>query len=426
MHSPLSLLGACSLFVAALAHKPAAVGTPDEKGKYWIHGKGISAAFVPYGASISNLLIHDKYGIQRDVVMGFDNATHYKVDKVHPHLGGVPGRYANRIKNSTFEIDGTKYHIKPNENPTEDHPEGLNTLHGGPDGWDWRDFDVVAHTNNSITFSIVDPDGKEGFPGEVISYITYTMGDMTWDAKMIAIATTKKTPIMLSSHTYWNLDGFANTETNTVLNHTFHLPYSGQRVAVDNILIPTGEIVANPKGSVNDFWSAPKQIGDGFSDPEIHGNCGFNCTGYDNCWLVNRPSPYDWRAPGGFVASLSSAWSGIRVDVYSDQHAFQMYSCGGQDGSFPLKETQGQNPPAPNKAFGNAAQGHGHGPVATPPGKGKEFPRTVPKYGCVVMEVQDWIDGINHPEWGRLGRQVFSPGGDPYVLQVSHRFSVEK
>jgi aldose 1-epimerase len=48
----------------------------------------------------------------------------------------------------------------------------------------------------------------------------------------------------------------------------------------------------------------------------------------------------------------------------------------------------------------------------------------VPKYGCVVMEVQDWIDGINHPEWGRLDKQVFGPGGDPYVLQVSHRFTV--
>ncbi|KAK4115746.1 aldose epimerase-like protein [Canariomyces notabilis] len=378
---------------------------PDENGKYWIHGEGISAAFIPYGASISNLMINDRYGIPRDIVMGFDNASYYSIDEKHPHLGGVPGRYANRIKNSTFELDGVAYHVAANENPTSENPEGLNTLHGGPDGWDWRNFSVVAHTENSITFSIVDPDGKEGFPGEVISYITYTVGNMTWDAKMVAIATTKKTPIMLSSHTYWNLDGFANNETNTVLNHTFHLPYSGQRVAVDNILIPTGDILPNVRGSVNDFWSEPKQIGKSFSDPEIHGNCGFNCTGYDNCWLVNRPGPHDWRAPGAAVASLSSAWSGIKLDIYTDQEAFQMYSCGGQDGTFALKTTQGL---------------HGSGDGAAP-----LFPRTVPKYGCVVLEVQDWIDGINHPEWGRLGKQVFEPGGDPYVLQVSHRFSVD-
>lgn len=281
------LSAAAGLLSAALASR-LPVGGPDKNGKYWIHGEGISASFVAYGASISNLFINDKYGIRRDVVMGFDNATYYTLDKQHPHLGGVPGRYANRIKNSTFELDGTAYHIKANENPTPEHPAGVDTLHGGPDGWDWRNFTVVAHTNSSITFSIVDPDGKEGFPGEVVSYVTYTLGNMTWDFKMVAIATTKKTPIMLSSHAYWNLDGFANNETNLVLNHTFHLPHSGQRVDVDNILIPTGNILANAKGSVNDFWSKPKQIGEGFSDPEIHGNCGFNCSGYGTF-------PYDKR-----------------------------------------------------------------------------------------------------------------------------------
>jgi aldose 1-epimerase len=63
-----------------------------------------------------------------------------------------------------------------------------------------RNFTVVSHTTDSITFSIVDPDGKEGFPGEVVSYITYTMTPYTWNFKMVALSTTKKTPIMLSSH----------------------------------------------------------------------------------------------------------------------------------------------------------------------------------------------------------------------------------
>jgi hypothetical protein len=63
-----------------------------------------------------------------------------------------------------------------------------------------RNFTVVSHTKDSITFSIVDPDGKEGFPGEVISYITYTVTPWQWHFKMVAFALTKKTPIMLSSH----------------------------------------------------------------------------------------------------------------------------------------------------------------------------------------------------------------------------------
>lgn len=253
---------------------------PDENGKYWLYGEGISAAFIPYGASISNLIIKDQYGVDRDVVGGYDNASYYSTDPAHPHFGGVPGRYANRIKNSTFEVDGVAYHVRPNENPTPEAPDGADTVHGGPHGWDWRDFTVESHTGSSITFSLFDPDGREGFPGDVVSYVTYTLGNRTWDLRMAAASLTRKTPVMLSSHTYWNLDGFANDETSTVLNHSLYLPYGGQRVAVDNILVPTGEILANQPGSVNDFWSAPKQVGANISSPDLVDNCGLNCTGY--------------------------------------------------------------------------------------------------------------------------------------------------
>jgi hypothetical protein len=180
--------------IAGIAAKPG----PD--GKYTITGVGIRANFVPYGASISNLFINDTSGCERDIVGGWDNATYYTEDKQHPHFGGVPGRYANRIKNSSFEIDGTTYHVLPDENPEPGSPNGVDTLHGGPDGWDWRNWTVVAHTASSITFSITDPDGDQGFPGEVVSYVTYSLGNMTWDFKMVAVATEKKTPIMLSSH----------------------------------------------------------------------------------------------------------------------------------------------------------------------------------------------------------------------------------
>jgi aldose 1-epimerase len=97
----------------------------DKNGKYEISSEGIRANFIAYGASISNLFIEDIHGEVRDIVLGFDNASYYEIDKQHPHLGGVPGRYANRIKNSTFEIDGQEYHIDANEHG------GLNTLHGG-------------------------------------------------------------------------------------------------------------------------------------------------------------------------------------------------------------------------------------------------------------------------------------------------------
>jgi aldose 1-epimerase len=149
---------------------------------------------------------------------------------------------------------------------------------------------------------------------------------------MVAFATTKKTPIMLSSHTYWNLDGFANPDTPTALNHSLHLPYSGQRIGCDGILIPNGTILPNEQYGLNDFWSGPKQLGANFSNPDLLGNCGTNCTGYDTAYLVNRAQlgPYDWHAAP--VASLSSNFTGINIDIYSDQEAFQVYTCGGQNG----------------------------------------------------------------------------------------------
>ncbi|KAF2874424.1 galactose mutarotase-like domain-containing protein [Massariosphaeria phaeospora] len=364
---------------------------PDADGKYEISAEGIRAYFIPYGASVTNLYIKDTKGIERDIVLGYDNASYYAEDPRHPHFGGVPGRYANRIKNSSFIIDGEEFKVTPNENNNND------TLHGGPDGWDYRNFTIVAQTTDSITFSIVDPDGKEGFPGEVVSYITYTVTANTWHIKMVALATTKKTPIMLSSHTYWNLDGFANPDTPTALNHTFHLPYSGQRVGVDGILIPDGTILANEPYSVNDFWSAPKQIGANHTAPELVGNCGTNCRGYDNCYIVNRDQdgPYDWRTSGP-VATLASDFTGIQVDIFSDQDAFQMYSCGGMNGTLPIKSTQG----------------------------GDGLPRVVQQYGCIVMEVEDWIDAINQPEWQREKKNIFGPGDPAYVLEAKYVFSV--
>lgn len=66
---------------------------PDADGKYEISAEGIRGLFIPYGASITNLFINDTNGLERDIVLGFDNASYYSVDPLHPHLGGVPGTF---------------------------------------------------------------------------------------------------------------------------------------------------------------------------------------------------------------------------------------------------------------------------------------------------------------------------------------------
>ncbi|KAI7089336.1 galactose mutarotase-like protein [Hortaea werneckii] len=403
---------AAFIFVPLLAASVAGDNTPTVRpdGKYEICSEGIRGYFIPYGASLSNLFIHDIHGAERDIVLGFDNATTYSTSRLHPHLNGVPGRYANRIKNGTFAIDGTTYQTDLNDNG------GRDTLHGGRNGWDYRNWTVVGHTRDSITFSLVDEDGEMGFPGQVVSYVTYTLTPFQWHIRMTAFATTKKTPIMLSSHTYWNLDGFQNPHTPLALDHTLHLPYAGFRPDVDNILIPTGDILSNKQYGVNDWWTAPKPLGANFSAEELRGNCGWNCTGYDNCYILNRNNVESLNWDAAPVASLASPWSGIQVDIFTEQEAVQIYTCNNMNGTLPLKSTQG--------FFSSSPADDSSAPVGRP--------RTTPKYGCVVIEVEDWIDGINHPEWGRQGRQIFGPSGTgtgdqgPYVLEARYEFSLQR
>jgi len=139
---------------------------PDEDGKYTIRSPKLTLQFIPYGASITNFFIRGKGSdTVLDIVTGYDNATYYSTDPVHPHFGGVPGRYANRIRNGTFEIDGRQVKVERNEH------EGANMLHGGSNGWDYRNWTVVEHTTDSITFGLVDGDGSMGFEGTVDSYV---------------------------------------------------------------------------------------------------------------------------------------------------------------------------------------------------------------------------------------------------------------
>ena len=305
-----------------------------------IQAEGIRAAFVPYGAAISDLFINDTHGVERDIVLGWDNASYYSIDKQHNHLGSVPGPYANRIKNSSFELDGETYQLIPNDWNNND------TLHGGPNGWDYRNWTVVAYTPDSITFSLFDTDGAEGFPGDRIAYAQYSVTPYSWHIAISAISLTKRTPIMLTSHPYWNLDGYQNPATADALDHELYLPFSGTRIGLDSIEIPTGDIVGIQPGDVHDWWQAPKRLGQDI-DRLAEENCGGPCEGlnvqregYDNAYLINREAGgnYDWREKGP-VATLASPWSGIQVDIFTDQDGFQVYSCNTLNSelkSFPL------------------------------------------------------------------------------------------
>jgi aldose 1-epimerase len=187
----------------------------------------VRATFSPYGAGVTELWVKDRSGTFRDVVLGFDNITNYLTDPLHPNFGPIVGRYANRIQNGTYEIDGTTYHAPLNEN-------NVSTLHGGTVGYDRSPFEIVSLNASAVTFALTDPDGNQGFPGTVRSHVSYALrAGGVWSIAMNATVTEKKSPIMLSSHAYWNLDGYKREDNETtILDHVLHLPQADKYIEV--------------------------------------------------------------------------------------------------------------------------------------------------------------------------------------------------
>ncbi|KAJ5692905.1 hypothetical protein N7462_002328 [Penicillium macrosclerotiorum] len=370
---------------------------------YTIQAENITAKLIPYGARLTSLLVPDRNGNVQDVVVGYDDPHYYLQDSEtnRTFFGATVGRYANRIKNGTFTIDGHTYHIPENEHG------GLDTLHGGPVGYDMRNWTVTSHSSSSITFTLLDQ-GLENFPGDVISHATFSVsteksaenpkGLPQLTTKLVSLALTKKTPIMLANHIYWNLNAFKNP---TILDDTYlQLPISQRFIAGDGILIPTGEIldVDTAYDAALDF-TEPKLVGQDIN--KTAGLCGTGCTGYDTCWLLDRPAAY--AAQDSIVPSvrLASDKTGITLDVATNQAAIQIYTCNGQNGTIATKESQAKR----NKAEdGNAGATH------------------VNKYGCIVVETEDWIDGINQPQWGRRPHQIFGPDDGPVNNMATYQF----
>ncbi|MCJ1473743.1 hypothetical protein MMC13_002394 [Lambiella insularis] len=372
-----------SVLGAVLPLITCAVGQSSPFDKHTISAPGINASFIPYGARLTNLYVNDKNGNPQDVVLGYDNGTDYAT-KQDPYFGPVVGRYANRIKNGTFTIQGVTSHIPENENNGED------TLHGGTIGYDKRNWTIVSQDATSITFSLLDQ-GFEGFPGSVITYATYAVSPNQWTSRLVSIPLDLPTPIMLANHVYWNLGAFVNSEAATVLNDTLHMPYSARAIEIDNIEVPTGglEIV---NGTFLDFTS-PMQIGHNISNAH---QCGFNCTGYDNAFILDRPRYSAPESTDLVVLTMSSNDTGIQLDIKTNQQSLQIYSCNNMNGTIPVK----------------ASQQHGSSTTY------------VQKYGCVVIETQQWIDGINYPEWGQDQYQIYTVDSEPAVVFAQYDFSI--
>ena len=260
------------------------------------------------GAGVVSVVVPDRNGIMGDVVLGYRDEESYLADG--PCAGKIPGRFANRIDGGRFVLDG-KEHLLVRNNP------GYQ-LHGGPDGFSNRLWKTAGISDTEAVLTLDSPDGDQGYPGNMHVEAVYTWRDDNSLTLSLKATTDAPTIVNLTNHTYWNLDG---EDSGSVLGHTLKLNASRWLVTTD-ALIPTGEL-ASVDGTPMDFRTA-KPIGRDIKADFPALKYG---KGYDNCWVLDG-------APGlKLAAELSSAVSGRRLEVWTDQPGVQVYTGNWLDGS---------------------------------------------------------------------------------------------
>ncbi len=262
---------------------------------------------INYGGIVTHLMVPDKNGKIKDVVLGYDNLQQYLDDT--PYFGALVGRYGNRIAKGKFNLDGKTYQLARNN--------GANHLHGGLKGFDkvvWDAEEFIFPDRVGVVLSYLSKDGEEGFPGNLDTKVTYTLTNDN-EFKIDYEATTDKpTVVNLTHHSYFNLKGQGN---GNILDHQVQL-MADRYVPVDETLIPTGELEA-VQGSAMDF-TTPNTIGSRIDKVE---------GGYDHTWVLND---FDGEKLS-LAAKVTEPESGIMMEVYTDQPGIQFYTGNFLDGS---------------------------------------------------------------------------------------------
>ena len=198
--------------------------------------RGMQLKVVTFGATITSLKIPLKNGSFIDVVLGFDTLEAYlnsfNINSA-PYFGATVGRYAGRINNSTFSLNGKSIDLNSNNNG--------HSLHGGNIGFSqkqWKIKNVNEGENPSITLSYFSPDGEENYPGDLSVNLTYTLSDQNELIIEYDATTSEDTLINLTHHSYFNLDG----HNSTILEQ--HLSINSKKILETNEhYIPTGQFL---------------------------------------------------------------------------------------------------------------------------------------------------------------------------------------
>lgn len=254
-------------------------------------GGGLTANVMTWGASLQDLRLD---GHQPPLVLGFDKFDHYPAHS--PYFGATPGRYANRIGNATFEIDGTHHRTDPNF--LDKH-----TLHGGSSGTGKRIWQIADLGTSHVDMILTDLDGMMGFPGNCDLTCSYTLKDNGVLQIVHTARTDAPTIAGLAHHSYFNLDGSEDCR-----EHSLQI-FAEHYLPVDEELIPTGEIA--PVGDTPfDFREAK------FIESDLDGELIYD---HNFCTARNRHNLRD-------VAIAHSASSDITLTVASTEPGLQFYA----------------------------------------------------------------------------------------------------
>ncbi len=285
--------------------------------KYLLKNDKCEVELITYGGIITSIKVPDLNGNLIDVALGFNDFDSYL--EGHPYFGAIVGRYANRIDNGSFSIDDNDYSIPINNNGT--------SLHGGIKGFDKVNWNVVSYDSinrNSIKLNYLSKHMEEGYPGNLNTYVKYTL---TEDNELVVeyqAETDKPTVLNLTQHTYFNLSGESSGD---ILDHNL-LINADSFLPVNEKIIPTGEI-KSVENTPFDFRKI-KKIGKDINIEDRQLKLG---NGYDHCWVLN-----DYNKKSRKIGEVNSNKTKINMEIFSDLPGVQLYTGNFLDGSLNSKK----------------------------------------------------------------------------------------
>ncbi|MDL2243553.1 galactose mutarotase [Bacteroidales bacterium OttesenSCG-928-J19] len=375
-HSALTLLAICLLFFSCKEDKSVLTDSGLHPSQFALidNGKasklyvlkndnGMEVCVTNIGMRIVSIMVPDKDGAMKDVVLGFDKLDPYK-DATN-YFGATVGRYANRIAEGKFVLDRVTYNLSKAAGEQD-------ALHGGPRGFQTQYFQIEQVGTTELRGKYISKNKEEGYPGDMsITVIYHLTKDNALDIQYEA-QTNMATVINVTNHSYFNLSGDLSKD---ILDHQLFID-ADNYTPTNEALIPTGKIEP-VKGTALDFTQATA-IGARINDES---NAAIKLSkGYDINYVLNHADSLQYMA-----AKLYSPASGITMEVYTTEPGLQLYTANelnvvGKGG----------------KTYGN--------------------------YSAVCLETQHFPDSPNQPDFPST---VLRPS-DMFFSQTTYKFGVEK